>query len=332
MDNAQGGHELLHLQTNCVVKRRKLTKIPITLHIIKQVHALAVLDKMPYGLKITNRANRVIFDSAWIAGVDYDEEQFEDEEYEEEDTEVDEEEEDYEEYDEMDVNELADILQEPNESNKSEAPQEPENPEIEHEIIFEEDNTEEEQELFEDYGDEAYEPESEEDISLEADDEDGEEEDNQGMRRTGRVRVPPQSWQHLQAREEQTKEYSSDSARIIAMTMFHYNTALAGMSDLDAYSFLQTYSLKQGLKKFGKRGEAAASKEMMQLHNRVVFTPISVKEMSPLERKRAMESLIFLNEKRDQSIKARMCANGSTQRAYITLKYEKLKHVQLLTQ
>jgi hypothetical protein len=131
----------------------------------------------------------------------------------------------------MDVNELADILQEPNEPNEFQVPQEPEDPEIEQEIdqeiIFEEDNNEEEQELFEDYGDEAYEPESEEDITLEADDEDGEEEDNQGMRRTGRVRVPPQSWQHLQARKEHTKEYSSDSAQIIAMTMFHYNTALA---------------------------------------------------------------------------------------------------------
>jgi hypothetical protein len=49
MDNAQGGHELLHLQTNKVVKRRKHTKIPITPSIIKQVHALAVLDEMPEG-------------------------------------------------------------------------------------------------------------------------------------------------------------------------------------------------------------------------------------------------------------------------------------------
>jgi hypothetical protein len=32
-----------------------------------------------------------------------------------------------------------------------------------------------------------------------------------------------------------------------------------------------------------------------------------------------MESLIFLNEKRDgETVKARMCANGSTQQAYIS--------------
>jgi hypothetical protein len=39
--------------------------------------------------------------------------------------------------------------------------------------------------------------------------------------------------------------------------------------------------------------------------------------MTLIERKRAMESLIFLTEKRDKTIKARACANGSTQRAYI---------------
>jgi hypothetical protein len=39
--------------------------------------------------------------------------------------------------------------------------------------------------------------------------------------------------------------------------------------------------------------------------------------MTQLERKRAMESLIFLVEKRDGRVKARTCANGNTQRAYM---------------
>ena len=284
MDNAQGGHELLHLQTNKVVKRRQLTKIPITPSIINQVHALAVLDGMPEGLKIKNRTNNIIFDSAWIAGVDYDEEEFNDDDYEdEEEGDIQEEEEMY---DEMDENELADILQQPHgpgipqetqatQANASEDPQEQE-----HEIVFAEaahaDENVQEEELFEDYEDEEYEPDDEEDISLDADDDDGENEDNKGVRRTGRVRVPPQSWQHLHARKEQTEEYSSESAQIIAMTMLHYNTAMVGMDDLQTCSFLQTYSLKQGIKKFGKRGVDAAHKEMRQLHDRVVFEPISI--------------------------------------------------------
>jgi hypothetical protein len=319
MDNAQGGHELLHLQTNCVVKRRNLTKIPITPSIIKQVHALAELDGMPLGLKITNRANIIIFDTAWIAGVDYDEEEFDEEEYDEEDEDDEDESDDEDHYDEMDENELADILQQPIEHQEPNEPDDPEAPEEGQEIVFEAADEVEEEELFEDYDDEAYEHEDEQDVSLEADDDDGEEEEVQGNRRTGRVRVPPQRWQHLQTNKVKTEEYTSDTAQIIAMTILHCNTALVGMNDLQACSFLQTYSLKQGIKKFGAKGVAAAHKELQQLHDRVVFEPISTNEMTTLERKRAMESLIFLNEKRDgETVKARMCANGSTQRAYIS--------------
>jgi hypothetical protein len=117
MDNAQGGHELLHLQTNKVVKQRNLTKIPITPSIIKQVHALAELEEMPKGLKITNRANQVIFNSAWIAGVDYNEDIFDDDDHNEEDDDDDNEDDNEEEenYDKRDKNDLADILQQPNE-------------------------------------------------------------------------------------------------------------------------------------------------------------------------------------------------------------------------
>jgi hypothetical protein len=41
--------------------------------------------------------------------------------------------------------------------------------------------------------------------------------------------------------------------------------------------------------------------------------------MTTLENRRATASLIFLNEKRDgDTVKARMCANGSTQQVYIS--------------
>jgi hypothetical protein len=104
-----------------------------------------------------------------------------------------------------------------------------------------------------------------------------------------------------------------ESGHVIAVTMSHCTTALAGMKDLQACSFLQTCILKQGVKKFGDKGVTAVNKEMKQLNDRVVFEPISVNEMTALERKRAMESLVFLKEKRDESIKARFLANGSTQ-------------------
>ena len=56
---------------------------------------------------------------------------------------------------------------------------------------------------------------------------------------------------------------------------------------------------------------------MKQLHDRVVFEPIHVESLTVQERRRDMESLTFLVEKRGGKIKARICANGSTQRAYI---------------
>jgi len=57
---------------------------------------------------------------------------------------------------------------------------------------------------------------------------------------------------------------------------------------------------------------------MKQIHDRVVFCPIRIDNMSETERNHAMESLMFLFQKKCVRIKARTCANGSTQRQYIT--------------
>jgi hypothetical protein len=83
--------------------------------------------------------------------------------------------------------------------------------------------------------------------------------------------------------------------------MCHLSTKIKNINDQQAFQFIQTYSLKSGLKKFGERGETAATSEMRQLHERAVFEPIRVRvdDMTQLERKRAMESLIFLVEKCD---------------------------------
>ena len=64
----QGGHELQNLPTNPLITRA----------IIEQVHALAVQENMRDVLKISNRTGQLFNNSAWIAGVDYDNEAFED--------------------------------------------------------------------------------------------------------------------------------------------------------------------------------------------------------------------------------------------------------------
>jgi len=238
--------------------------------------------------------------------VDYEEELFDDEEYEvDEEEEENDEDENNEMYDDIDENEIADIMEETNQFNI------PHEMEQNNELIEEDENEEEDiVEVNEDDEDNL-------DEAIEDQEASEDHEDIPSLRRSTRVRVPNPRYQHLQTTMDQEEQYTLDSARIIATTIVHYNLMMAGMSTNDAYNFIQTYSLKQGLKKFGDRGKAAALKEMKQLHDRTVFEPIHVHEMTTIERKRAMESLIFLTEKRDETIKARTCANGSTQRDYI---------------
>jgi hypothetical protein len=74
------------------------------------------------------------------------------------------------------------------------------------------------------------------------------------------------------------------------------------------------YSLKKGLKKFKEVGEEAVSKELLQLHMRDTFKPQDSEELSTNQKKGALESLMFLKEKRDGTIKGRKCADGRKQR------------------
>jgi hypothetical protein len=74
------------------------------------------------------------------------------------------------------------------------------------------------------------------------------------------------------------------------------------------------YSLKKGLKKFHKVGEASVSKELEQLHMRETFTSQHSNDISDIQKQKALESLMFLKEKRDGTIKGRACADGRKQR------------------
>ena len=76
-------------------------------------------------------------------------------------------------------------------------------------------------------------------------------------------------------------------------------------------NLLVNYSLDQGICKFKRRGFDAAKGEMKQLHDRTCWKPIKVQTLTPTKRKKALESLIFLVEKKCGKIKAHHCANGS---------------------
>ncbi len=56
------------------------------------------------------------------------------------------------------------------------------------------------------------------------------------------------------------------------------------------------------------------TKELTQMHDVNVFRPIEVKSLTYDEKKKALLSLMFLKEKRDSLMKARMCADGQKQK------------------
>jgi hypothetical protein len=64
------------------------------------------------------------------------------------------------------------------------------------------------------------------------------------------------------------------------------------------------------MKKFGDKGAQAATKELDQLHQRNCFTPIDVSTMTPSEKKKAQQALMFLTEKQDRTVKGQMVYNG----------------------
>jgi hypothetical protein len=83
-----------------------------------------------------------------------------------------------------------------------------------------------------------------------------------------------------------------------------------------AYLTVQ-YNLKQGLRKFGSRGEEAAVKELSQLHIMDTWTPMEASKLSREQRMRALSLLLFLKEKQMGDIKGQACINVVPQRAYI---------------
>jgi hypothetical protein len=75
----------------------------------------------------------------------------------------------------------------------------------------------------------------------------------------------------------------------------------------------QQYHINKGLKVFGERGREAVMKEMKQLDELEVIKPRNWSELTAEQRRTALPYLMFLTEKRDESVKARGCADGSKQ-------------------
>ncbi|KAI2506113.1 Reverse transcriptase (RNA-dependent DNA polymerase) [Fragilaria crotonensis] len=313
-DNLQGGHELLHLPTNSIITRRNITSVPITPAIVSQVHTLAQAEDMPAGLKIENRTGQIFYDSAWIPGVDYDEEQFDDdlddENFEHEEDQDDDPNDqlpegqyDYDDGDDDDLLDYEDDAMSDDDDDDDGQDPHANNAGVAAEVIqgdqvqaAEEAETVVEEEEHPD-SESTDDPESEAEEANPRTDP-TEETENVRVTRSGRTSRPPTkltlAQHHLHAQAHNVcEQYSIETARVIAVTMCHMAEMLFNPQGKTAYHFVQSYSLMRGLKKFGNKGREAAYKEMKQLHERVVFKPIKVAELTEQERQRAMESLIF---------------------------------------
>ena len=84
-----------------------------------------------------------------------------------------------------------------------------------------------------------------------------------------------------------------------------------------AKSFGQQYQLSKGIKLFGDAGRDAAKAEIQQLHSRKCFKPISVNELSSVERRRAQHAMMLLTEKRDGTKKGRAVFDGRATREWL---------------
>jgi hypothetical protein len=78
-----------------------------------------------------------------------------------------------------------------------------------------------------------------------------------------------------------------------------------------------TYSLTRAIKKFGKLAKQSAHGEMKQLHDRKCFQAIYSESLSDIERKRALQLLLFVVEKKSGILKSRHCANGNPQHQWM---------------
>jgi hypothetical protein len=112
VNSMQGGHELYDLNSGRVITRARVTQIPVTDVVIKAIECIAE-DQGFKSLKFKNCKGTIFHDADWLAGVDYDEniqqEDDYDKDYNEEDNEDPDEDIKDDQYDRINKDELEDL-------------------------------------------------------------------------------------------------------------------------------------------------------------------------------------------------------------------------------
>ena len=86
------------------------------------------------------------------------------------------------------------------------------------------------------------------------------------------------------------------------------------LEEILGVAMAQHFIIRAGLNKFGRKGEKSVSNELTQLHTMSTYYPVDPTTLTKQQKLDALNSLMFLIEKRNGEIKARVCADGSKQR------------------
>jgi hypothetical protein len=334
--NKQGGHELMDLRTGMVITRSRVWEFPMTDVVIRAVEAMAEAQGIQT-LKLQGRNKYRLFPADWEEGVEYEAENYDDDDYEEffdddrsiEDEDLDDEVEDEEIYDPVDQDEVEALVVEPEEDEEiyENVP-----PVVEDVQDGDEDDdpdeTDDEIEVVEGDADEPEEPEV---IDVDED---------VPRTRSGRAITKPdvltysntqrskstvkfandvcgdiiEMCHHMKEAPGEETLYDAHTAGVIAGVMNHINTKATAMGA----SYAQQYVFQKGMKIFKERGSKAAQKELDQLHQRNCFTPVDYNLMSKQEKEKTVEAIMFLSEKRTGAVKGRMVYNGKPTRKWLS--------------
>ena len=116
----------------------------------------------------------------------------------------------------------------------------------------------------------------------------------------------------VRPRDNEDVEYSLEYALLIARCMDDLQNKITQ----HGVSYAQQYLLKPGLKIFKDRGVKATKEELSQMLRRNCFWPTLVSDMTPSERRKAVDAILLLTQKNDGRVKGRMVYNGKPTRKW----------------
>ena len=326
--NEQGGYYFMSLTTGRRLTRNRWTELPMPQDVIDRVHTLARRSRANRDLLFEWRDGTPIQDEDVAQGdSESDDDDYEPEDSSDSDNDDDESDDDpgppddYEADDDVQLDALdvpiagVDDAQDANDENDG-GPQDNannENDENENDANDENENNENENE-----GDEP--PALAHHRISDDDDSDDEDEDDEPAENTGVDPENPGVGRDDSLEREMNERYGPRQhehglrARRAPRAPSDYNDLHANLE----HTVMTQYSIKKGLKMYGKAGADAVVKEMQQLDERQVIEPRKADMLTREEKRGALQYLMFLKQKRCGRIKGRGCADGRKQRVYKT--------------